>query len=92
MKNCLNCQNYKLLTDDKRKCLVHRCRVYRNITVFGPLEGPINPDCNVYAPVKVKKTKDMTLKEKTLFRSGGIWSDAMGTRDKKEIKNLGRKR
>lgn len=71
MKDCLNCKNHKQLLDEKRDCFVHKCREYRQFTVYGSLDGPINENCSAYDPIKVSKLARKSLREMTFIRAGG---------------------
>lgn len=84
MKNCQICTKHKMLRDTERNCIIHVCRVYRQFKVMGDMEGPINPDCTTeYDPMSTLCGK--SLKDKTLARAGGPWSNEVKKRDNADM-------
>ncbi len=73
-----------MLKDTERNRIVHVCRVYKQYMIIGDLQGPINPDCTTeYDPIMANK--GLSLKDKTLIRAGGTWSDEVNKRDKEDL-------
>lgn len=70
--DCQRCSFYKGVLNSEKKCLMHRCVKYPHITVFGLLQGKINPECTK-ADVYRQKPR-MSLAEKTFLMAGGRYN------------------
>ncbi len=67
--DCQRCSSYRAFMNKDKKCMVHRCFKYPHITVFGLLQGKINPECTK-ADVNRQKPR-MSLAERTFLMAGG---------------------